>query len=167
MKRLFLLLPVLVFTGFYFCGGSGPTYQSLRAQLETPPDGQARLVLFRTQESKIYLARSAKIQIDGHSRGKLGYGNFLSVDIAAGRHQIKADIWDMPGSCEITLRAGRGKIYYLMIDPREASLVATFIGGIAGNAIEGAGKKCAGAFKIYPVPSRIARQKLTNLRRMD
>jgi len=163
------------------CAASGPTFDEAGFSSKSIPDGKARVVFFRTRESALYLARRAAVSMDGEKIGGIGYGSFLFHDIDAGNHGLRADMWDMPGQCELIFTAATGETYYFQIDPRSESFGAfaagdlatqvltmnVFVnvaGGVSAVAAESYGKECGGAFRIYPVDAGTAITRLGPLR---
>lgn len=166
------------------CAASGPTFDEAGFSSQSIPDGKARVVFFRTRDSGLYIARQASISLDGEKVGGAGYGSFSVHDIDAGDHGLRADMWDMPGQCEVTFTAAAGSTYYFQIDPRSESfgafaagdLATQFLamnvfvnvaGGVSAVAAESYGKECGGAFRIYPVDAGTANTRLGPLRRAD
>ena len=161
MKKLSILIFTIIITG---CAATGPSFLEVKSDIENLSKEKARVVFYRTKESSLYLARKAPVDINNKQVGACAYGGFFYLDIPEGRHSIKTEIWDMPGECELFLNAESGSTYYLQVDPRMESFTAFMLGGIVGNAIEGSGKQCSGAFKLYPASKEIAEKKLVNLR---
>ena len=166
------------------CAASGPSFDEIASAAEAIPVGKARVILFRTRDSRLYVARHAAVSMDGEKLGGAGYGSFLIHDIDAGNHRLKADMWDMPGRCELAFTAAAGEHYYFQVDPRAESFgafaagdLATYLltnnmfasvaGGLGAVAAESYGKECGGAFRIYPVDPGTATSRLGPLRRID
>ena len=166
------------------CAANGPTFDEAGFGSESIPDGKARVVFLRTRDSGLYIARQASVSLDGEQIGGAGYGSFFVHDIDAGNHGLRADMWDMPGQCELIFTAAAGKTYYFQIDPRSESfgafaagdLASQFLtnnvlvnvaGGVSAVAAESYGKVCGGAFRIYPVDADTAITRLGPLRRAD
>lgn len=164
------------------CVASGPTFDEAAFGTEAIPDGKARVVFFRTRDSALYVARQAAVSLDGEKIGGAGYGAFLVHTIDAGNHGLRADMWDMPGQCELIFTAVAGETYYFQVDPRSESFGAfamgdlstqllttnVFVnvaGGVSAVAAESYGKECGGAFRIYPVDAGTAITRLGRLRR--
>lgn len=162
------------------CAARGPGYSESSAQIASVPDSLARIVFFRTRDSALYIARKATISVDGEKVGATAYGGFHYVDVTPGTHQLRADMWDAPGQCELTLVSGSGQTYYFQVDPRKESfgafsvagfaadivssgVIGGLAGGLAGSAAESYGKNCGGAFKLYPVDPGTAKMKLRDL----
>jgi hypothetical protein len=163
------------------CAASGPTFDESAFDTEAIADGKARIVFFRTRDSALYVARQAAVSMDGQKIAGIGYGSFYLHDVDAGNHRLRADMWDMPGRCELIFRAAAGESYYFQVDPRSESFgafasgdLATLLftanmfvnvaGGVSAVAAESYGKECGGAFRIYPVDAGTAITRLSPLR---
>lgn len=166
------------------CAANAPTFDESGFGSESIPDGKARIVLLRTRDSALYVARQASVSLDGEKIGGAGYGSFFVHDIDAGDHGLRADMWDMPGQCELIFTAAAGETYYFQVDPRSESfgafaagdlatqlltrnVLVNVAGGVSAVAAESYGKVCGGAFRIYPVDADTAVARLGNLRRAD
>lgn len=164
------------------CAASRPTFDESVVGSESIPEGKARLVFFRTRDSGLYIARQAAVSLDGNKVGGAGYGSFFVHDIDSGRHSLKADMWDMPGQCELIFTATAGETYYFQVDPRSESfgafaagdlasqlltmnVLVNIAGGVSAVAAESYGKACGGAFRVYPVDADSAVVRLGTLRR--
>lgn len=179
MRKLYVLAFQLVGA----CAASGPPYADVAGQLLDVPSEDSRIVFFRTRESTLYIARKARIAVDGDVAGFTAYGGFHYLDLQPGEHVIRADTWDSPGLCEVAVRLAPGETYYLQVDPRQESFwafsagdtatsllgsgVFSVIGGLGAATLESYGKECAGAFRLYPVDSETARARLADLKVSD
>lgn len=178
------LLTSLIMLLLSACAASGPTFDRTALGSEVVPDGKARFVFFRTHDSALYLARRASVSMDGKRIAMIGYGSFFIHEIDAGEHGLRADMWDMPGRCEVIVTAAAGETYYFQVDPRAASFGAfasgdlvsqllvsnafvSVAGGVSAVAAESYGKECGGAFRIYPVDAGTATSRLEPLRLAD
>lgn len=166
------------------CAGNGPKFDPGGLSAEPIAEGKARIVLFRTRESALYVARQASVSLDGDKIGGAPYGSFFVHHTDAGDHGLRAGMWDMPGRCELIFTAAAGETYFFQIDPRSESfgafatgdLAAQFLtadvlvniaGGLSAVAAESYGKACAGAFRIYPVDTDTAVARMKTLHRAD
>lgn len=166
------------------CAARGPDYTAISAEVSQAPDDSARIVFFRTRDSALYIARKARISLDGENIGGTPYGGFHYVDVVPGAHRVRADMWDAPGRCELTLVTSPGQTYYFQVDARSESfgafsaagfavdlvsggVIAGLAGGLAGSAVESYGKTCGGAFNLYPVDPETASLKLRELKLSD
>lgn len=178
------LLVLVAATIIVGCAARGSEYRTISAEVSKAPDDSARIVFFRTRDSALYIARKARISVDGEKIGGTPYGGFHYVDVAPGPHRLRADMWDAPGRCELTLVTSPGQTYYFQVDARSESfgafsaagfaadlvsggIVAGVAGGLAGSAIESYGKTCGGAFNLYPVDPETASIKLRQLKLSD
>ncbi|HSB97741.1 MAG TPA: DUF2846 domain-containing protein [Spongiibacteraceae bacterium] len=146
------------------CATLGKPYKAMKDQVDLPPEQGARLVFFRTDESQLYAARAASVDMDGKEIGVLAGGGFFYSDVSRGSHILKTEMWDIPGKCLVNINAEVGKVYYFMVDARIESFWASMAGGAIGNLVESSGKECAGGFRLYPVDKDTAKSKLTKLR---
>ena len=161
MKKLIMMAITLIISG---CAASGASYESLKEKTETSPDENARIVFYRTKESSLYIGRKAPVDVDDKKTGACAYGGYFYRELPPGKYALKTEIWDMPGECELTLDASAGDIYYFKVDPRSESFTAFMIGGVIGNAVESSGKKCGGAFKLYPASEEVAQKEMMGLK---
>lgn len=162
------------------CAARGPSFTEASEEIAAAPEDVARIVFFRTRDSALYIARKATITVDGQKAGATAYGGFHYVDVSEGAHQLRADMWDAPGRCELTLVTSAGQTYYFQVDPRTESfgafsvagfaadvvssgVVSGLAGGLVGSAAESYGKKCGGAFRLYPVDEQTSLSKLRDL----
>jgi hypothetical protein len=161
MKKLVYLLSIVLFSG---CMAMGARYDEA---MKTAPELQgrkARLFFFRTTETKLYAMRAAAVKIDEASAGDVPIGGFFYLDIDPGRHVIKTDMWDLPGSCEVILTANGGRMYYFEVTARMESYKHFMIGGYVGSAIEVSQNECSGAFAVIPVEEKDAQDKMADLK---
>ena len=99
------------------CAARGTGFDSSRGDISRVPEGKARVVFLRTDESLLYSARKARVLIDGEKTGGCALGGFIFRDMAPGEHRLVADTWDAPGRCEVIVTAEAGRIYYFQVDP--------------------------------------------------
>jgi len=163
------------------CVATGAVYEDVRSEITELQHGVARLVFYRTDDSLLYSARSARVLVDGQKAGGCALGGFFYRDVSPGAHRLIADMWDAPGHCEVLLSAEAGSTYYFQVDPRPESfwafagpatvsdllgqnIVFSVAAGVGGITAESYGKECGGAFRLYPVDPQTARQRLSRLR---
>jgi hypothetical protein len=175
--KVVLLVGALSLCG---CAASGPSFVEESERMIPVPEGLARIVFFRTEDSTLYIARNARITLDGERIGATAYGGFHYHDVSQGSHRLQADMWDVPGGCELILEAASGQTYYFQVDPRDESFLAFAAGdlvasmvtdgelfslalGLGVSAAESYGRECGGAFKLYPVDPATANWKLLEL----
>lgn len=161
MKHFFMLtITCLLVTG---CASLGPLYPEASKTIPKITQNQSRAYFLRTNESDLYLARSAAIKIGDNNGGSCPKGGFFYRDINPGKYIIKTDMWDLPGSCKLVLNATKGEVYYFEITPRMKSYTTFLTTGFLGNAIEASSQDCIGAFAIVPIPEEEATNKLSKL----
>lgn len=172
---------LLLSTTLSACAASGPAYVDSGLATERTPAGQARIVFFRTKDSRLYMARTASISIDGSRVGGTAYGTFHHHAVDPGPHTLRAGMWDAPGVCEVSLTVEAGETRYFQVDARRESFgafaAADFVmalvtgspaigvtGGVGAMALESYGERCGGAFRLYPVDDATAKARLGPLR---
>lgn len=143
--------------------------------------GVAKVTMFRANDTLLYSARTARLTVDGERAGKLATGGFRTFKVAPGAHTLVVNMWDAPGSCELTVDIQPDVEYFYEVAPRPPSFAAATPGALLlgasptgvlfgvgvsseGRAAESAGKQCGGAFSIVPVDPAIALPKVTALR---
>lgn len=162
------------------CTSNAPSDEKIIAGLNTPTEGGARIVLFRTRDSGLYLLRSAGITVNDVRVGTVSYGSFNYFEVPANSYDLSAGMWDVHGSCRLTLNAESGATYYFQVDPRAESFasfaagdfalslvtnqVVSIAGGVAASSLESYGRTCGGAFKLYPVDPATALSRLAELK---
>lgn len=146
------------------CTTLGPGFkETMKLAPQISPD-KTRLYFFRTSESGLYSARDAAINIDGTIDRSCPTGSFFYIDIKQGKHVIKTDMWDLPGSCVLTLNGEAGKSYYFEVTARMESFTRFITTGFVGNIVESSEKDCSGAFAIVPTEEQEAIAKLSKLK---
>lgn len=161
MKKLILFLLVILFFG---CAGTGPKYSELSTEMNYIQGNKARIVVFRTANSKIVGSSKPTVNLNNNKIGELYSGSFVYADVSPGRHFIETEIWDKPGSCKIALTAALGKIYYFIVDSRDRKFDNFVTGDSARIASELSLIRCSGNFAIYPVDEDTATAELHSLR---
>ena len=143
--------------------------------------GAAKVTVFRANDTLLYSARTARLAVDGERAGKLATGGFRTFKVAPGPHTFVVNMFDAPGSCELTVDIQSDVEYFYEVTPRPPSFAVSTPGalllgasptgvlfglGLSGEAMaaESAGKQCGGAFSIVPVDPSIALPKVTALR---
>ncbi len=91
--------------------------------------GQARVVVLRPEKGFFQLMdRSFPIKLDGEPMAELMTGAFAASDRPPGRHQLSAELWDVPGVTRHDFDAAAGRTYYfrarLNDDLNKTSVVA-------------------------------------------
>jgi predicted small lipoprotein YifL len=158
-----MTLPFVLLAILSGCAATGPLYSNDIENRATPLD-QARMTIYRPGGSAQGAARSVRLKLDETNIGNVDYKGFNIFEIEAGEHTLTADLWDIPGKCDVALNLLPNTEYYFQVLPRTASLVSGFAGGVLGMAVESGGKKCGGSFAIIPVEKGTALGELHGLR---
>ncbi len=120
------------------CAGQSAPPLSV-ASLGSPPAGMARIVVLRKEKGFFgYGDRSFNLKIDDQPMGDLMTGGLVFADRPPGRHQLAADLWDIPGVTHYDIDAARGRTYYLMarLDDNVNGVEASgMMLGLAGRAV--------------------------------
>ena len=166
MKSLLVVITLTLLAG---CA-SGPSYKESKNTLPVLSETQARVVVFRTKESKLYLAKGTPLAMNGTKMATVGYGGFAYSDVTPGTYTLKTEVSDWPGSCEIGFSIEQpNKSYFFEIKPRDesydafkdgSSIVFPVITGISAAAKESKEKTCGGLFALVPVTEEEAAAKL-------
>ncbi len=177
MRNLTLLLLAATLGA---CATQGVRYPDSPAGSKPVPPQAARVTVYRANDSLLYVARSARLKLDGNDVGALWAGRFKVFELSPGHHALVADMWDAPGRWELSFEARAGTACYFKVAPRTASF-ATGTPGIAlmndtpggaikgsalmlaGMAAESAGKEHGGAFSIVAVEQPVALPDLMDL----
>jgi hypothetical protein len=141
----------------------------------------AKVTIFRGNDTLLYSARSARLIVDGERAGKLATGGFKAFKVDPGPHTFMVQMWDAPGSCEVTVDIQPGVDYFYEVAPRPASFAASTPGALllgaspagvlfgagasaAAETVGSSGKNCDGLFSIVPVAAALALPKVSALR---
>ena len=141
----------------------------------------ARLLVFRVADTPQYAMRTAGLSIDDAVQADLAPGQFRSFTVAPGRYRVAAELWDVPGRCELLVEVTGGSERYFEVSPRAANAAAMLPGALvpvnsfatllasgavmmSGLAVESAGKACGGAFRVVELPAEQALSRLSTLR---
>lgn len=164
------------------CSATGPGLETAGVADQATATDRSGIVFLRTGETIQYSLRRAAIGVNGKTIGGLSRKSFLSIRVPAGPVVLDASMWDVPGSCMLTLRTAPGATYYLEVAPRKASLAGSTVGGmigsiatgghpagdvagmLAGSTIESHKKECAGAFDLTLLDEKTAKERLVGLK---
>jgi hypothetical protein len=143
--------------------------------------GVAKVTVFRANDTLLYSARTARLAMDGERAGRLATGGFRTFKVPPGSHTLVVNMWDAPGTCELTVDLRPDAEYFYEVTPRPPSFAAATPGALLlgasptgvlfglgvsseGTAAESTAKQCGGAFSIVPVDSALALPKVSALR---
>jgi hypothetical protein len=129
---------------------AGSATENTARSNQLPGKGTARLKIVRTH-ALLAALRDARIKLDGKQVASLSNGDSTIIDIAAGSHEITADVWDSPQTSRVRVDAKPATLYIFEVTP---NLGGTGIGifGAAGAAI--AGGQDGGLFLIHAVSEK-------------
>lgn len=82
--------------------------------------GRHRLVVYRTREHLLYLAREIPLRLDGQRLPSLKRGQAIYCDLAPGRHVLESETFDYPGRFELVFTP-KATIVFVEALPRSAS----------------------------------------------
>ena len=145
------------------CAANGPTYREHQRSLQPVAPNSARLILYRTGDTMLGAGRAARVKIDGNAVGHVDSKGFAIFETPAGSRKIQTDLWDVPGSCSVSIDAVAGDTYYFEVAPLPGSLVAGIMAGVVGQMAEGASSNCSGSFGVTRAPASRARSDLQPL----
>ncbi len=111
------------------------------------PPGKVRLTITRSS-AFLYLALSARVDVNGQRIANLGRGDTFSDVFDAGKLVITTDHWSSPGKFTVAINAEPGAEYKLELSPREASFLPGALFGIVGLAVDAAVENNSGLFKL-------------------
>jgi hypothetical protein len=110
-----------------------------------PSQTSAQTIQITRPAAYMYALPDAYIDVNGTRVTNLPNGGSYKGSVKPGPVTIVVTNWQSPGRSVASFRAGPGKTYRFVIEPRGQSLVASVAGGIIGMAIEG-----GGMFQITP-----------------
>jgi len=116
------------------CAAQGARYSEIAG---TPvASDQARIVLLRPNDRyDDYSLSKAVVKVNDATVGKLAYGGFLKLDVAAGDVAVKVQAKNaLYGICELRFATEPGTTVYLDVAPRTASVIAGAAGTLVGAA---------------------------------
>ena len=148
---------------------SGPSMASLANGAGTPPSGQSRIIVIRTE--RVFMAgdRALPVVLDGQAIGELMTGSYVSADRPAGQHELSIDLWDMPGVSRHAFTTAPGRTYYFDARVKErvnGVTAAAVMIGLAGYAVAAvATNDGKGQVDIVPLTEADARRAVAVLPR--
>jgi hypothetical protein len=140
-------LPLVALVG---CAAQGARYSEFVAHQNPVASGQARVVLVRPRgRYDDYSLTRAVIRVNDQKVGKLAYGGFLLVDVAAGSIAVMASARNQfYGTCELRIETAPGDTVYIDVAPRSANIVASVAGAAVGVVAAGGGATHVGMDEI-------------------
>ncbi len=140
-------------------------------------DQVAKVTIFRSNDTLLYSARTARLAMDGERAGRLATGGFRTFKVQPGSHTFVVKMWDAPGTCELVVDIQPGVEYFYEVAPRPPTVAAATPGalllgaspsavlfGRGVQASQSSGKQCDGAFSIVPIERAEALPKVAALR---
>jgi len=109
--------------------------------------GKARLTITRSS-AFLYVALSARLDVNGVRIADLGRGDTYSGIFDAGKLSITTDHWSSPGKFTVVLNAESGAKYKLELSPREDSFLPGALFGVVGLSVDAALENNSGLFKL-------------------
>jgi hypothetical protein len=134
------------------------------ASIGPPPAGQARIVILRPEKGFALGDRPVPVKIDGEPMGDLVTGGQVFKDRPAGRHQLTAEFWDMPGVSRHDFNAASGQVYYFAVKVQDkvnamtGASVAFGMVGFAATAL--ATNDGTGPIQFIPMSAAAAKEAL-------
>ena len=99
--------------------------------------------------------------------GDLMTGSFVYQDRPAGRHQLSAELWDLPGVSRHEFNARPGQTHYFVARLRDKVrdiYAASAVGGLIGLAIASAATDDnTGNFDLTPIDEAAAKRAIAQL----
>jgi hypothetical protein len=130
--------------------------------------GQARVIVIRPEKGFIQLVdRSFPIKLDGEPMAELMTGAFVYRDRPPGRHQLTAELWDVPGVTRHEFDAAPGRAYYFRarlndeLNKTGAIAIVSPLASVAATAATFHGDK--GPIELFPMSEAEAKATLAAL----
>ena len=149
------------------CASTPVTPGSL-SNLPSVAPGQARVVVIRPEKGFVQLMdRSFPIKLDGEPMAELMTGAFVYRDRPPGRHQLTAELWDVPGVTKHEFDAAAGRTYYFRAKLNEdlnktgAIAIVSPLASVAATAATFHGDK--GPIELYAMTEPEAKATLAAL----
>jgi hypothetical protein len=136
-------------------GQAGTPIASLQAT-SGPRAGMARVVVMRSEKGFYgWGDQGLPVSVDEQSIGEMTTGNYVSSDIAPGRHQVSLNLWDQPGVSRYELNAAPGRTYFLMAKVKEkvnqVHMAGTVFGPVGYGLAAAASDDGTGPIEITPL----------------
>lgn len=123
--------------------------------------GKTWVTILRPGKDFAYSGQHAVIGVDGAQLGSVDFQGFESFDLQSGKHELSVEF---NAKCTIDVDLPEGQHVFYEVDNRSSAVAASLIGGSLGALVEGAGKKCGGAFSLQPIDEATALARLSSLR---
>lgn len=147
MQKLISLLAVTL-----MLSACGTTNALTSEQVGAPlGKGQARIVISRN-ESLLFLAAGAIVEINGSKTEILGRGGSVVRDIRSGPAIVSAQATGSFGKFVVRFNAKAGKTYRFMVSPKTDALLLGSAFGLVGDAVHAQISDTSGYFQIVMVP---------------
>ena len=131
--------------------------------------GVAKVTIFRSDDTLLYSARTARLVVDGERAGRLATGGFRTFKVEPGPHTLMVKMWDAPGVCELTVDIQPDVEYFYEVAPRPPTFAASTPGALLLGASPAGVLFGAGASTAESRPARnateLSRSSLSSLRR--
>ncbi len=174
MKKILLTLLVSILV--VGCNSmSQKSYSEMRRDIQHVDKDQARIVMLRTNEHKLFEERSATVRINDERVSALPKGAFHYFDVDPKEFKLSIRLEEFPGECGVMVNPKGGETYYFEVVPIQETYdkgqMALLMGGMTAltviSTVEAHGKACAGMFALHPQQKEDAVQKLQPLVYMD
>jgi len=149
----------------------GPSVVAAAAMGGPPKAGTARIIVMRPFKGFFGLGdRAFPVKVDQEPPIDLYTGSFVAFDHPPGRHQVSAELWDLPSGPRLELEAMAGRTYFLMAklnDDVARVYGMSAAGGLLGKAIaiEAAPTlKTRGAIEVTLMDEASGRQLMASLK---
>lgn len=132
------------------CASVGP---AITADQDQPlSQGSSRIVVKRN-DAMMYMALSARVQINGEKLQSLSRDDSVVKDIKAGKVTVYVDTASSPGGYSFSFNAEPDHIYNLEVSPRGDSFLPGATLGLAGLFVDSSVNEQSGLFQIAPKSS--------------
>jgi len=168
--------------GFAFllaaCAGGGPSFEQHIAAQPEVARASARLTVYRTADHPAFFGRAVAVKLDGRELGTCDYAAFRTFYVPTGDHVLGVELWDVPGTCRLSVGLMGGEDYFFEIAPRQELVLSSLLGSLLGGTglrgigiglgstaigADAGGTACGGAFSIVGVEETAARARLKAL----
>lgn len=134
-----LHLPCVIAVFFAASGCSTPPTAgesaAIIARSEAVPANRLRIVIYRTKEHLVYLARSIPLRLDGKKLPSLSMGAAVYCDVAPGKHVLESEVFDYPGRFRFEFTP-QDAVVFIEAEPRPSSETPILAGVLARNYVQ-------------------------------